>query len=69
MKISHGLVPPGGWKFKQGQFTIEGDHFEDLVQNVRYHRISNIMPEGNVVDDIENQIIKQFPHLKISRGN
>lgn len=69
MKISHSLVPPDGFKFIQGKYTIEGDTFDELLQNVRHHRISNLIPFGDLESEIEDQLAERFPHLVLQRGN
>lgn len=69
MKISRDLVPPGGWEYKQGQFIIEGETFNELVQNVTHHREANAIFIGNVSKDIEDQIASKHPHLIISHGS
>lgn len=66
MNISRSVVPSGGWKYKQGNFWIYGETFDDLALNLRTHRINNVMPVGNVESDIETQIIVDHPSLRVN---
>lgn len=62
MKLtSKNLVPPGGWYFQQGRYRIEALTFNLLVEAVKSHRGSNGLVEGNVSDEIQNQICTRWP--------
>lgn len=63
--ISRILVPTGGWRFKQGEYWIYGDSFEDLKKTVTDHRSSNDLPPGNVEEEIEEQIGRLNPTFKV----
>ena len=69
MKISHGLVPPDGWAYEIGAYTIKGNSFDDLLQNVRWHMINNKIPFCDLESNIEDQVAKKFPHLVIQHGS
>lgn len=60
-KISHFIVPPSGWKFQNGNFWIYGDTFDELVKNVQLHRERNGFFVGDVVSEIENQLLRNNP--------
>lgn len=64
MKISRQVIPPGGWKFQQGNTLLISETFDLLVSNVKSHRTSNGIPIGDIASDIEDQIIEKFPKLK-----
>lgn len=64
MIISHTVMPNGGWVYKQGQITLIGETFDLLKKNVIDHRKFNGIPEGNVQADIEEYLVKKFPHMK-----
>lgn len=66
MKISRQVIPPGGWKFQQGNTLLISETFDLLVSNVKSHRVSNGIPLGDIASDIEDQIIAKFPQLKRS---
>lgn len=64
MIISHTVMPNGGWTYKQGEITLVSDTFDNLKKHVIAHRKSNGIPEGNVQADIEEYLVKKFPHLR-----
>ena len=64
-RISHWVVPPGGWKFQEGPVLITGQTWDELVKFVRSHRISNKKEIGNVEIEIENKIAENYPELII----
>lgn len=66
-RISKQLVPPKGWYFEQGKFTIKGETFNDLVKNVTEHRKSNGMPAGNPDFEIQEQYCEVWPAGCLSR--
>ena len=63
-RISHQVMPEGGWKFQQGSITIRGLDWIDLVKSFKDHRRNNKMPEGNPEKEIEEQILITHPHLR-----
>jgi hypothetical protein len=66
MKISTGLIPPGGWRFPQGPTTITGDTFNQLVSNVLNHRISNKLPDAyqeKIEEEISEFYCKNYPDI------
>lgn len=65
-RISHQLVPPGGWKFMQGDLLIMGETWNDLVKVVTNHRRSNGINFDNVAEEIEDQIADAHPSIIIN---
>lgn len=62
--ISHQLVPPGGWKFKEREnLTLSGMSWWDLVRTIRLHRQSNKIAPGNPEAEVDEQIAKLHPQL------
>lgn len=61
MRMSKWVTPPGGWQFIQGDTTIMGHSFENLVAIVKTHRLNNSIPMGDVEKDIMNQLMKLRP--------
>lgn len=64
-RISHWVVPPGGWKFQEGSVTITGETFDEVVKFVRSHRLNNKIDLGDVESDLENKIAEENPSLII----
>lgn len=64
MIISHCVLPPGGWKFQQGNVLLVAETFDLLVANVKSHRIANGIEAGNIVQDIEKQLVEKHPSLR-----
>lgn len=52
----HQVVPSCGWEFLQGETKITATTWDDLLKYVKEHRVSNGIPIGNFVKDIEDQI-------------
>ena len=67
--ISHQLVPPGGWKFREEKTntTIVARSMEELIKYVADHRRSNGITPGNVQLDIEEQLEKLHPSIVINK--
>lgn len=65
MRISKQVTPPGGWVYKQGDYLLKEDTRDSLVALVTEHRVSNGIAVGNVVEDIENQLAKNNPSIKL----
>lgn len=65
-RISHGVKPPGGWKFQQGDIIISGNDWMDLIKNVREHRKANKIPLGNVEGECEDYVLSIHPHLRLN---
>lgn len=63
-KISHQIMPEGGWKFQQGSITIRALDWIELVKSVKSHRKINGMTQGDVENEIEEQILITHPHLR-----
>lgn len=59
--ISKQLVPPGGWQYQQGEIWIDGQTADELIGNIRQHRLSNGLPEGDPWQDIQDQICGAHP--------
>lgn len=59
------MVPPNGWGYQEGDYFLRGDTFDLLVSEITAHRVSNGKAVGNVVEDIENQIAKNNPSIKL----
>lgn len=67
MRFSIQVTPPGGWKFKQGNYLLISDTFKDLTEMVRQHRKSNNIDLGNVEKDIEDQLCDLHPSIITNR--
>lgn len=65
MRISHQLVPAGGWKFQVGKIEFTGYSFDDLVKIVIKHQKANDLPISTV-EDIEDFIADKHPYLIIN---
>lgn len=53
-RISRYIIPPTGWKYKNGNFWIEGETFDELLTNVIAHRAANGFPDGNAEQEVED---------------
>lgn len=62
--ITTGVVPRGGWHYKQDGLdeTIDSDSPENLCKRVLQHRVNRGIPVGNVEEDISNYIKSVSPH-------
>lgn len=65
-RISHQLVPNGGWQFLENGTLFKAQTWNDLVRDVRNHRISNQIPIGNLEEEIEDQIAEEHPSFIIN---
>lgn len=61
----HQVMPNGGWKFKIGNTTIISENLERLISNVRAHKKSNGLLEGDIHREIFEQIKEAQPNFKI----
>lgn len=68
MIISHCVMPSGGWQFRDGVVLLIAETFDNLVKNVRGHRASNGKPPGDPAKEIEEQLVKSQPHLRIDNA-
>lgn len=66
MRISRQLVPPGGWAYIQGDYKLQAQTFEALVDLVLNHRQSNGIEIGNVTEEVEEQIAESNPSIIIN---
>lgn len=64
MIISHTVMPPFGWHYKQGEINLVSDTFDNLKKHVIAHRKANGIPEGDVQKDIEEFLVNKFPHMR-----
>jgi len=68
-QIIEGRIMPGGWHYFQGNDKITGYSLEDLLENVRDHRLANGIDVGNVYADVEAQVCQKYPaQCRGSRG-
>lgn len=44
--------PLGGWKWKEGDVTLEGDNLDNLIEQVMEYRESNGIPIGSIADEM-----------------
>lgn len=58
-----GMVPPGGWHFKQGDVTLEGDCYANLIEVVSNFRAENNLPQNDVTGDVNSYICGNWPHF------
>lgn len=67
MAISPQRVPHGGWRYYQERTrtTISAIDYHSLVKQLSDHRRNNGIDVGDVESDIQEQIEKNQPHLKI----
>lgn len=56
-------VPPGGWKFYEGNLTIEEETLDKLTLAVTAHRLNNGKPIGSPSDEIEKQILERINNV------
>jgi len=61
MTVIEGVVPPGGWHYKQGNDTIRAESFTALLEAVLDYRSANRLDFGNVHEDVLNYICSSFP--------
>jgi hypothetical protein len=65
-------VPQGGFRFYQSEtnYTITGPSWQDLIINVKKHRIANNIPIGlNFDRDVEQQLADNLPESQITKDN
>lgn len=67
MVISKSLVPPGGWKFHESEFTLEAPTFDKLVELVADHRSANNKPAGDPKSEIMVQIGTRNPSFVLNQ--
>lgn len=60
-------TPPGGWKYQQGDLLIKSESKHQLIVDVTQHRLNNQIYVGDVIKDIENQLLKAHPEIEINR--
>lgn len=65
MRISHHLVPNGGWKFQVGKILFKEPTFDILVKAVISHQKANDLPISTV-EEIEDFIANDHPELIIN---
>lgn len=63
--MSSHAVPPGGWKYFQGNVAIISDSREGLISNIKHHRLSNGMQMGDIEKDMRDQFKEKFPSFII----
>lgn len=67
MRISKGIVPPGGWIYQEEDgIYIYGQTWDELLTNAIGHRASNGKSLDDVAKEIEDQIAEKFPKLIIN---
>lgn len=64
-RMSRQVTPPGGWKFQQGSIMIRSENWDQLIKDIRSHRLNNKMHEGDPEKEAEEQILILHPHLRI----
>lgn len=69
-RVIQAIVMPGGWhkpeKDRSGRNMpepIRADTYTDLIAAVAKFRADNVIPIGNVEQDIEDYICANFPHM------
>lgn len=66
MRISHHLVPPLGWIYRQDGIILREQTFDDLVKLLLSHRKENNIAIGDPIQDIEDQIADEYPNFIIN---
>lgn len=63
-KVIQGIIPPGGWHFKVDERTrLASSDFPRLVQMLADYRVSNMLPLGDPLKDLEDYICTTWPHM------
>ena len=57
-----GMVPPGGWHYRDGDVTLEGWSLDNLYDVVRNYRAENHLPLGDVVGDVNSFVCGNYPN-------
>jgi len=60
MLNSHQTVPPGGWRYLQGNINLIAANRADLIMHIKDHRKNNGIPEGDVEQDLEDQLLQRL---------
>ena len=61
LRMRASVVPPGGWTFPTPHGVIVGLSVEDLVAKVTSYRRANLLPLGDVEQDIEAHVCAKWP--------
>ncbi len=64
MRISHSVIPNGGWCFLEGKVLLIAETFDLLVKNLQSHRLHNGIPPGDPVAEIEEYLCKKHPQME-----
>lgn len=64
-RMSRQVTPPGGWRFQQGSIIIRSENWNQLMTDIKNHRINNKMDAGDPEKEAEEQILILHPHLRI----
>ena len=58
-----GMIPPGGWHYRQGDVRLEAVTYEMLIKTVENYRAENNLQQGDVVGDVNSYICGNWPHF------
>lgn len=57
------MIPPGGWHYVDGDATLKGYTYKNLLDVVRDYRAENNLPAGDVEGDVNSYICTNWPNF------